>query len=135
METTESSCYVTYGDVQTQTKPAPMKAYKAWDATVDSGSTVVFAENLKAAKKIAACTEVCEDSEWIDIRVKRYPEMDQHYRGNPEIDWYDPEDRQALVALGWTCYEPLDDECEACPAFDICNFTHWRREEEGHGDQ
>lgn len=107
-----------------------MKAYKAWDAATDCGSTVVFAENLREAKKIAFTTEVCEDAAWTDVRVKRYPEMDQHYRGNRVIDWYDPEDRRALVALGWRCYDPVENECAACPAFDICDYySDWINEE------
>lgn len=103
-----------------------MKAYKAWDAGSDENcSTVVFAETAKAAKSVAFSSEVCEDAEYIDVRVQRFPEMDAHYRGRSEIDWYDPQDRKALVALGWACYE-TSWECDTCPAKGNC----WRWEGE-----
>lgn len=105
-----------------------MKAYKAWDArSVEPYSTVVFAENVKAAKKIAASSEVCEDADYIDIRVQRFPQMDDHYRGKAEINWYDMEDRKALVSLGWMCLE-TSDECDACPAREFCG--QWEGEDE-----
>ena len=98
-----------------------MKAYEAWTLSDCEGHlTVVFADNIKEAKKIAFYTETCEDSAWTDIRVRRFPEMDEHYRGLNEIDWYNDEDRCALVSLGWSCIEPCDWECEHCPAKDIC---------------
>ena len=97
-----------------------MKAYKAWDAmSLEPYSTVVFAENAKAAKKAAASTEVCEDADYINIRVQRFPEMDNHYRGRTEIDWCDMEDRKALVSLGWMCLE-TSEECDTCPAREFC---------------
>lgn len=78
-----------------------MKAYKAWDTrNVEGYSTVVFAENAQKAKKVALGTDACEDADYINIRVQRLPEMDSHYRGKTEIDWYDMEDRKALVSLG-----------------------------------
>lgn len=105
-----------------------MKAYKAWDArSVEPYSTVVFAENVKAAKKVAASSEVCEDADYINIRVQRCPEMDDHYRGKAEIDWYDMEDRKALVSLGWMCLE-TSDECNDCPVKNICG--QWEGEDE-----
>ena len=98
-----------------------MKAYKAWDVeNYECGSAVIFAENIKEAKKIAHWLETFEDSRWIDVRVKRYPEMDAHYRGNRTTDWYDAQDRIALVSLGWSCVEPLECECRECPARAIC---------------
>ena len=97
-----------------------MKAYKAWDINSYEGtSTVVFAKTAQAAKAIARCTEACEDAEYIDIRVHRFPEMDGHDRGRNEIDWYDMEDRKVLVALGWSCYE-TSLECDACPCKTDC---------------
>ncbi len=98
-----------------------MKAYKAWDKYNYEGySTVVFAENATKAKAIALYSESCEGACYVDIRVHRLPEMDKHYRGLNEIDWYNPEDRRALVALGWYCLDPESWECEGCPANDIC---------------
>jgi len=98
-----------------------MKAYKAWDErSCEQGSTVVFAENYKEAKKIAFTTETCEDALWIDVRVRRFPQMDAHYRGLCEIDWYNAQDRIALVSLGWSCIEALPFECSRCVARKIC---------------
>lgn len=101
-----------------------IKAYKAWDVeSCEFGSLVVFAENIKEAKKIAVSHEMFEDSRWIDVRVKRYPEMDEHYRGYPTIDWYNDQDRIALVSLGWSCLDPLLEECSGCPARSMCRET------------
>ena len=98
-----------------------MKAYKAWDEYSYEGySTVVFAENATKAKAIALYSEACEGARYVDIRVRRLPEMDKHYRGSNEADWCCPEDRRALVALGWYCLEPESWECRSCPAKDIC---------------
>lgn len=100
-----------------------MKAYKAYDKYNYEGySTVVFAENAAKAKVIAFHSEACEDAQFIDIRVHRLPEMDKHYRGLDEVDWYCPKDRRALVALGWYCLDPESWECNGCPANDICEY-------------
>lgn len=100
-----------------------LKAYKAWDeGSVEPYSTVVFAQDCKEAKKLARSTDVCENADYINIRVQRFPKMDDHYRGNPEIDWYDMEDREALVSLGWMCLE-TSEECGTCPARTFCG--HW----------
>jgi hypothetical protein len=99
-----------------------MKAYKAWDAKSYEGtSTIVFAESAGAAKAIAARTDACEDAEFTNIRVQRIPEMDAHYRGACETDWYNPADRKALVALGWACYE-TSSECDTCPEKPNCSI-------------
>lgn len=100
-----------------------MKAYKAWDAkSIENYSTVVFAETAQKAKAVAMTTDACEDAEFIDIRVQRFPQMDDCDRGRSEIDWYDMEDRKALVALGWACLE-TSSECETCPCRPEC--SHW----------
>lgn len=100
-----------------------MKAYKAWDAnSIEPYQTVVFAENAREAKRIAFETETCEDADYINVRIQRYPQMDEYYRGSAEIDWYDIEDRQVLAALGWTCLD-TSEECDTCPAKESCG--HW----------
>lgn len=98
------------------------KAYRAWDETdtVYFASVVVFAASPAKAKVAALRTETFENSEYKDIRVRRFPEMDAHYRGREETDWYDAEDRRALVTLGWSCFEPETWECANCPVKDIC---------------
>ena len=98
-----------------------MKAYKAWDSeAAEDCSTVVFAETARQAKVIAFGTETCEGANYTDIRVRRFPEMDGLDRGRSEIDWYDAEDRQALVTLGWSCLE-TSWECDTCGCKALCN--------------
>lgn len=75
-----------------------MKAYKAWyNASIESYSTIVFAKNSREAKKVAFTCDVCEDADYIQVRVKRLPEEDKLYKGKPEIDWWDEETRLTLV--------------------------------------
>lgn len=105
-----------------------VKAYKAWDnRSVEPCSTVVFAKNVLEAKRIAIRSETCEDADYINIRVQRFPQMDKYFRGEPEVDWYDMEAREALVALGWMCLE-TSEECDACQARAFCG--RWEGENE-----
>lgn len=98
-----------------------MKAYRVWDYNDYSGyETIVFAENLKEAKKLARLTDVCEYANFIDIRVKRVQQADKLYKGKWEIDWYDDETRLALVKdFGWSCEEPSW-ECDNCNSKEWC---------------
>lgn len=98
-----------------------MKAYRVWDEKAsDPCTTIVFAENTREAKKIAMATDTCEESNFIDIRVKRLKEADYLYKGSREIDWYDAETRIALVRdFGWCCYD-TSWECERCVARRYC---------------
>ena len=108
-----------------------MKAYKTWDSKrveVENFSTVVFAETAQKARTIAMTTDACEDAAYTDIRVIRLPEMDCHYRGHSEIDWYDMEDRKALVSIGWACLE-TSWECDTCLCKPDC--LHWQDDEDG----
>lgn len=99
-----------------------MKAYKAYDVNGDC-STIVFAENAGKAKAIAQMCDCCEDSRWTDIRVKREPIADKLYKGQPEIDWYDPEHRKTMVRdMGWSCNEPSW-ECDTCEAKEWCRWN------------
>ena len=109
-----------------------MKAYKVWDEKAfDPCSTIVFAENIKEAKKIAMATDTCEEANFIDIRVKRCKEADCLYKGSKEIDWDDKETRIALVRdFGWSCYD-TSFECESCEARQYCSwFEEERRKED-----
>lgn len=98
-----------------------MKAYKAWDnSSIESYSTIVFAENSREAKKVAFTCDVCEDADYIQVRVKRLPEADKLYKGKPEIDWWDEETRLTLVKeFFWTC-DDISYECDACVAKEYC---------------
>lgn len=104
-----------------------MKAYRVdladrWDA----GSTVVFAENVKEAKKVAWRCEICGDwdTKYIDVRVRRRKELDSEYRGKIEMEWDDPEDRLAMVKAGWTCFEDYfdPDDCKECSGREFCSM-------------
>ena len=103
-----------------------MKAYGAYIAdNWDIGTTVVFAETAKEAKKNAFHSSYfCDfEFEYIDIRVRRYPELDGEYRGRPEMDWDDPQDRLAMVKHGFTCLDDIfepEDECPKCAGKDFC---------------
>lgn len=101
-----------------------MKAYHV--TTVDGEcSTIVFADDLKEAKKVAVFTDCCEDARYIDIRVHREPEADSIYKGKNEIDWYDMNTRRYLMEhLNWACIE-TSWECDTCPCKDVC---HWWEE-------
>lgn len=109
-----------------------MKGYKAWDEGADEQcSTIVFAENIREAKKIAMATDTCEDAKFIDIRVKRYKEADCLYKNSNEIDWYDEETRIALVKdFGWRCYD-TSWECKKCTARKYCG---WFEEDKYQGN-
>ena len=104
---------------------------KAYHAREKDGeyATIVFAENATQAKLIAKMCDCCEDAQYIDIRVRRFPEADILYKGLPEIDWDDPDTRVALVRdFGWSCYDPSW-ECDTCAAKPYCR---WHQEEDDH---
>lgn len=109
-----------------------MKAYKACDSFApDYGCTVVFAANAKEAKKIAFCSKLLEDMDWINIRVKRIPELDDAYRGRCEIDWLNQNDRLAMVKYGFYCDDESFDPCECvkCAAREWCGqYEAWMDE-------
>ena len=68
--------------------------------------------------------DACEDAEWIDVRVIRAPALDGAYRGLWEMDWFNAEDRVALVRdANFVCsYEMdyADCDCDQCPATEFC---------------
>ena len=98
-----------------------MKAYNAYDVNGDC-ATIVFAENATRAKSIATLCDACEDSLWVDIRVSREPSADRLYKGKPEIDWDDQEQRKVMVRdMGWRCLEPSW-ECDTCEAKEFCSW-------------
>lgn len=99
---------------------------KAWIVTPkgDYYSEIIFAETRGGAKSFAL--DFLEDCSFTDIRVRRAPNADKYYKeGKSYLDWYNPEDRIALVKdCGFTChYEYFDfDECEECPAKIYCDL-------------
>ena len=101
-----------------------MKAWIVDDPIDASTAAVVFAETRGQAKVLAQSTDACEDMEFKDIRAVRAPKLDQFYRCKSEMDWFDPDDRIAMVKYGGFCcsYEVdvYKEKCEACPAHEWC---------------
>lgn len=89
-------------------------------------ATVVFAETRGKARALAMHTEVCEDVDFIDIEVRRKPQMDKYYKeGKKEMDWFNSKDRIALVKdCGFRCSDEAFDieNCEHCPAKEYCDY-------------
>lgn len=107
--------------------------YKAYYATGKwrDDATVVFAESRGKAKTTAMSTEACEDVDFVNIQVHRLPHMDKYYKpGKTEMDWYNPEDRIALVTeAGFHCHYIELPECEQCPAREYCEDWEEYQEE------
>lgn len=99
-----------------------MKAYIVSDRCDPLFSTVVFAETAGKARAIAQGTDACEDLDFIDIRATRVRSLDSYYKGESEMNWYDPEDRVAMVRFAnFECSRECDDpNCEPCPAKEWC---------------
>ncbi len=97
-----------------------MKAYSVRDK-YSCYCAVVFAESPSKAKTIAMSTDACDDSHYTDIRAQRLPALDKYYRGLSEMDWYDDNDRIALVKDGgFNCDDTS--ECKTCSAKQYCNY-------------
>ena len=102
-----------------------MKAYTASDRNGDSGySIVVFAETAGKARAYAASSETFDEYDFTEIRVNRCPALDRFYRGEPEMNWLNDDDRVAMVRYAnFECSsEVWYPECEEgeCPAQEWC---------------
>lgn len=88
-------------------------------------ATVVFAETRGQAKMEALRTDTCEGADFISIEVRRAKEADKYYKpGKRELDWFNTEDRIALVKdCGFSCIPDAHcaEECAICPAKDFCD--------------
>lgn len=110
---------------------------KAWYCRNRDGqtdySTIVFAESRGKAKAIAQYTDACEDTPFTEIECVRAKTMDKYYRGLSEMDWYNSQDRIALVKdAGFRCsYElsQIELECDDCPAKEWCERYEPPKEE------
>lgn len=99
-----------------------MKAWIVDDPIEAASAAVVFAETRGQAKVLAQSTDACEDMAFTDIRAVRAPELDRFYKGKSEMDWFDPDDRIAMVKYGgFHCLDIGKDKCEACPAHEWCD--------------
>lgn len=100
-----------------------IKAYKCAEYYMGY-STVIFAETAGKARYIAIKSDTLgEDNEFKDIYVRRIPALDRFYRGRKEMDWFDPDDRLAMVKeAGYRCdddgFDPED--CQRCSAQEYC---------------
>ena len=103
-----------------------IKAYKCREE-YEGYSTIVFAETAGKARYIAMQSgSLGEENEFKDISVRRVPALDGFYKGKNEMDWYDPDDRLAMVKeVGYQCdddsFDPED--CRKCSAQEYC--TKW----------
>ena len=95
-----------------------MKAYQI--DTDDGYSTVVFAETRGKARSIAMHTDTCDGAEFVSINPRRAPRFDKYYRGFPEMNWSNPNDRIALVKEGWECLREIECDYKNCPAKEFC---------------
>lgn len=98
-----------------------MKAYKAYDSRDCLYSEVVFAETANKAKSNAMWSDTMEDVDYIHIRVRRVPALDRFYRGRMFLNWYNSDDRIAMVRYGkYQCADDFDCEMDECPAKEYC---------------
>lgn len=104
--------------------PEIMKAWQVREKD-EFYTTVVFAETRGKAKSLALSTDACVYANFCDIEVHREPRMDKYYtEGKTEMDWYNPQDRIALVKeCGFVCSEDCfcKEECLICPANEYCD--------------
>ncbi len=117
-----------------------MKAYIIHDKDYYlSYSEVVFAETRGKAIADALGLEIFEGYFFTDLRAKREPALDKHYRGHWCMDWDNPQDRLALVReLDLSCAEDFFDpaDCATCIAADFCSRyeSYLIEEKDGDGD-
>lgn len=103
-----------------------MKAYKVSDRKgLSDYSVVVFADTPGKAVSLALGTDEFIRSDWdfIELKAKRIPKLDDSYRGYWFMDWDNMADRVALVKeAGFMCdpdYAEIDD-CKNCEAKEWC---------------
>ena len=103
----------------------PMKAYIISDLKgYCEYSTIVFAESRGKAKATAICTDSFNEYDYTEISARRVPKLDKYYRGEDEMDWYNTEDRIAMVKDGGFSCDPEcweEEDCLECPAWQWCD--------------
>lgn len=102
-----------------------VKAYIASDKNGDAGvSIVVFAKTAGQARAYAANNDNFDNYSFTEMRVIRCKALDEFYKGKPEMDWLDDDDRVAMVRYAnFECScEVWHPECEhgECPAQRWC---------------
>lgn len=117
-----------------------MKAYRVYDRTGYSWySVIVFAETNGKAKALALGTDTFPSSDWdyTELSARRVPSLDKYYHGAWEMDWYNDDDRLALVKeAGYQCDEDSfdPDDCERCVGKDWCSKYGEYLEEKAEGE-
>ena len=96
---------------------------KAW--YIRSGSSnncheVVFADSADEAR-ILARSALPGNVAFSDVHVTRVPALDDKYVDHSVMNWDDPNDRLALMRLGWRCSTWADD-CAVCAGRDFCEI-------------
>lgn len=103
---------------------AEMKAWRATDPDCERVA-IVFAETAGKAKRYC-CDYVDAIGEvgFIDVSVRRCKEADKFYRGEPQMYWYDDDDRTLMIKeLGFYCSDEAYDarKCLMCRDKDYCS--------------
>ena len=110
----------------------PKKAYIVRNKD-EFACEALFAETAGKARALALSTDSCEYSRFIDIEVRRAPNLDKYYKeGKWGFDWDDPKDRIALVREeGFRCDEDTlyYEDCNTCPAKEYCDVYLDKQEE------
>lgn len=115
-----------------------MKAWFVSDKYGDSGHTIcTFSETRGKAIEYARRTEEFFDYEFTEMRALRAKQFDKYYKnGKYEMDWFDDDDRIALVKEGgFSCsyeFDLIDNICSMCPAAEWCDRwqSHLEAQEE-----
>ena len=113
-----------------------IKAYRICDREyIEPYVMIVFAESRGKAISYALGTDEFPyyDYDFTQLRATRAKWADKHYRGKHEMDWYNPQDRIAMVKEGgFICdddsFDP--DECKECCAHELCDKYEDYLEEE-----
>lgn len=105
-----------------------MKAWTVSDANGDTGvDYIIFAETR--GKAIRHALDYCDGAfdwcRWTEMRAHRLPALDSFYRGEPEMNWNDMDDRVAMVRYaGFRCSDEVMvnvEKCKHCPAHFWCD--------------
>ena len=110
-----------------------MKAWIVNDLPDCEYTAIVFAETSGKAKSY--CSEhddIIGDVDFIHVSARRCKEADKYFRGVPQMDWYDDDDRLLMVKeLGMYCSDEIfdTDECKVCSAREYCDkYKEWKEE-------
>lgn len=115
-----------------------MKAYGISDRNGDAGiELVIFAESRGKALAYAVNTDELCDYGYTGLRAKRIRQLDKYYRGLPEMNWLNDDDRIAMVKEAdfqcgpeFGCVDGQD-----CPAYKWCSLGKGAEKQEDEDDE